>query len=200
MFLKLAPQIYLYRATDEQIVAGIGFLLCALGTPCIYYGTEQGFQGSGEGDSSVRESMFSLEDDRTNTLNISNPIYQRISKLATIRKNSPVLKFGRMYMRESSQDGRIFKLPVTSDCMLAFSRILYDEEMVIVYNSSLQQDDEEYIAVDNQLNPEGSVFRYRYGGEGKIHVLKNEGGNRHFIKIRLGPTQFVILTNQKIRS
>jgi glycosidase len=189
-----------YRATDEQIVAGIGFLLCALGTPCIYYGTEQGFQGSGEGDSSVRESMFSLEDDRTNTLNISNPIYQRISKLATIRKNSPVLKFGRMYMRESSQDGRIFKLPVTSDCMLAFSRILYDEEMVIVYNSSLQQDDEEYIAVDNQLNPEGSVFRYRYGGEGKIHVLKNEGGNRHFIKIRLGPTQFVILTNQKIRS
>jgi alpha-amylase len=189
-----------YRATEEQVVAGIGFLLCALGTPCIYYGTEQGFQGSGKGDSYVRESMFSLEDDCTNALSINNPIYRRISELAALRKKSPVLKFGRMYMRESSHDGRNFQLPVTSDCMLAFSRILYDEEMMIVYNSSLQHDDEEYIAVDNQLNPEGSVFRYRYGGEGKIHVLKNEGGIRHFIKIKLGPAQFVILTNQNIRS
>ena len=83
--------------------------------------------------------------------------------------------------------------------MLAFSRILYDEEMVIVYNSSLVHDDEEYIGVDSHLNPEGSVFRYLYGGKGKIHVLKNEDGTRHFVKIKLRPAQFVILTNQEIK-
>jgi hypothetical protein len=31
--------------------------LCALGMPCIYYGTEQGFSGSG-GDNQMREAMF----------------------------------------------------------------------------------------------------------------------------------------------
>ena len=34
-------------APDNQIIGAIGYLLCALGTPCIYYGTEQGFQGKG---------------------------------------------------------------------------------------------------------------------------------------------------------
>jgi len=187
-----------YNATESQVIAGVGFLLCALGTPCIYYGTEQGFQGAGEGDWSVREAMFSLNDLTTNALNKSNEIYQEISKLATLRKNSAVLKFGRMYMRESSPDGKIFQLPVSPESMLSFSRILYDEEMLIVYNDSLTQDDEEYIAVDRYLNPEGSVFRYCYGGRGKIHVLKNEGDSRHFLKIRLKPGQFVVLTNQNI--
>lgn len=79
--------------------------------------------------------------------------------------------------------------------MVAFSRILYDEEMLIVYNDSTTFEDEEYIVVDRHLNPEGSTFRYRYGEKGKLHVLKNEDGSRHFVKIRLKPNQFVILTN-----
>lgn len=184
--------------TETQIIAGIGFLLCALGTPCIYYGTEQGFQGSGEGDWYVRETMFSLNNTTLNALNKNNGIYREIAHLAAIRNKSAVLKFGRMYMRESSSDGKHFGLPVTHDAMIAFSRILYDEEMLVVYNDSLTLDDEEYISVDRNLNPEGSVFRYLYGGKGKIHVLKNEDDNRHFIKIELKPTQFVILTNEKI--
>ncbi|HEY0745041.1 MAG TPA: alpha-amylase family glycosyl hydrolase [Chryseosolibacter sp.] len=184
-------------ATEQQIIAGVGFLLCALGTPCIYYGTEQGFQGSGDGDWSVRECAFNPDDITTNVLNPDNLIYRQIALLAAIRKNSAVLKFGRMYMREVSHDGKSFQLPITQDCMLAFSRILYDEEILIVYNSSMQHDDEEYIGIDSHLNPEGATFRYLYGGKGKIHVLKNEDGTRHFIKIKLTPSQFVILTNQK---
>ncbi len=101
-------------------------------------------------------------------------------------------------MREFSHDGSTFQLPVTQDCMLAFSRILYDEEMLIVYNSSLVHDDEEYIGVDSHLNPDGAVFRYVYGRRGKIHVLKNEDGSRRFVKVNLKPSEFVILTNQTI--
>lgn len=44
-------------APDEQVIAAIGYLLCSLGTACIYYGTEQGFSGSG-GDNQMREAMF----------------------------------------------------------------------------------------------------------------------------------------------
>jgi glycosidase len=185
-----------YQANEAQIIAGMGFLLCALGTPCIYYGTEQGFQGSGDEDWGIREAMFSLEEPTVNALNKGNLIYKEIACLADIRKNNAVLKFGRMYMRESSSDGKTFHLPICHDCMIAFSRILYDEEMVIVYNDSLTNTDEEYINVDRHLNPEGSVFRYRYGAEGKVHVLKNEDGSRHFIKLTLKPAQFVILSNR----
>ena len=184
-----------HDATEAQIIAGMGFLLCALGTPCIYYGTEQGFQGCGDGDWAVREAMFSLEEPTINALNNRNFIYQEIARLADIRKNNAALKFGRMYMRESSHDGKTFQLPIRHDCMLAFSRILYDEEMVIVYNDSLSNTDVQYICVDRSLNTEGSVFRYCYGDKGKVHVLKNEDGSRHFIILSLKPAQLVILTN-----
>lgn len=186
------------NATEDQIIAGIGFLLCALGTPCIYYGTEQGFQGSGEGDWHVRESMFSLEDPAINALNKNNRIYREIARIAEIRKASATLRFGRMYMRESSHDGKTFAMPVRHDTMLAFSRVLYDEEIVVIYNDSLTQEDEEYICVDKHLNPMGTVFRYCYGGRGKIRVLQDQEGTRHFLKIKLSPTQFVILSNQTV--
>ena len=187
-----------HDASEDQIIAGIGFLLCALGTPCIYYGTEQGFHGAGREDWNVREAMFSPDDSTRNALNKESRIYQEIAKLATIRSENAVLKFGRMYMRESSHDGKNFNLPVFHDSMLAFSRILYDEEMLIIYNDSQTSDDEEYVCVDRHLNPDGSAFRFCYGDHGKIHVLKNEEGSRHFIKIRLKPCQFVILTNRNI--
>jgi glycosidase len=185
-----------HDATEAQIIAGMGFLLCALGTPCIYYGTEQGFQGSGEGDWNVREAMFNPDDTTSNTLNPENVIYREIALLAQIRKSYAALKFGRMYMRESSADGKTFTLPVSHDRMLSFSRILYDEEMLIVYNDSMVNNDEEYIVVDRHLNPEGAVFRFCYGDHGKVHVLKNEDGSRHFVRVNLKPCQFVILTNR----
>jgi len=44
-------------APEDQIIGGVGYLLCTLGMPCIYYGTEQGFQGAG-GDEDIREAMY----------------------------------------------------------------------------------------------------------------------------------------------
>src|SRR4051812_12189712 len=42
----------------RQAVLAIGYLLVNLGIPCIYYGTEQGFDGGGPTDIFVRECMF----------------------------------------------------------------------------------------------------------------------------------------------
>lgn len=184
------------QASENQIIAGIGFLLCALGTPCIYYGTEQGFDGAGPEDFNLREAMFDLDNTTKNALNKSCRIYHEIAILAGIRKASAVLKFGRMYMRKLSVDGSTFSLPTFEKCLLAFSRVLYDHEMVIAYNSSLTEPDEEYILVDPLLNPAGSIFVFIYGRTGSVHVLANEEGNRHFIKLRLEPAQFVVLSNR----
>jgi alpha-amylase len=45
-----------WQAPDEQVIGAIGHLLCSLGTACIYYATEQGFEGHG-GDNEIREAM-----------------------------------------------------------------------------------------------------------------------------------------------
>ena len=99
-------------------------------------------------------------------------------------------------MRKLSVEGKTFSLPTFEKCLLAFSRVLYDHEMVVAYNSSLTEQDEEYILVDPLLNPAGSVFVFVYGREGSVHVLANEQGNRHFIRLRLDPGQFAILSNK----
>ncbi|CAG5017863.1 Alpha-amylase [Dyadobacter sp. CECT 9275] len=184
------------ETSENQVIAGIGFLLCALGTPCIYYGTEQGFDGSGEKDFNVREAMFSLEDPKVNALNKSCRIYQQIAALARLRKENAALRFGRMYMRKLSVDGKNFMLPTFEKCLLAFSRVLYDEEIVVAYNSSQDEYDEEYIRVDPLLNPQGSSLNFIYGQHGSVNVLLNEEGNKHFIKLKLEPGQFVVLTNK----
>jgi len=184
-----------YNANQQQLIGGIGFLLCALGTPCIYYGTEQGLMGAGTSDSAVRESMFSIDSTEKNLLNTQNGIYQEIAKLARLRSDSAVLKFGRMYMRSSSKDGKYFNLPSTPGSMLAFSRILYDDEMIVVYNSSTTDGGECYVEVDKELNRTGDSFKFCYGGKGKVHVLANEEGTKHFIKITVKPCGFVVLTS-----
>ncbi len=183
------------NATAEQIIAGIGFLLCALGTPCIYYGTEQGFDGSGENDSCVREAMFNIEDETTNALNSSGNIYKGISKIADIRKQSEVLKFGHMHMRKTSSDGKRFHLPECEKCLLAFSRILFDKEIVVAFNSSTTEEKTEFVSVKQQSRLEGRSFKFIYGDTGKTEVHETDARDRQFIKLNLKPMQFVILSN-----
>ena len=189
-------------ATEEQIIAGIGFLLCALGTPCIYYGTEQGFDGSGENDSSIREAMFNLDDQVTNSLNRSSRIYQGISKIASIRKESSTLKFGHMHMRKVSSDGKYFHLPECEKCLIAFSRVLFNQEILVAFNSSTTEEKDEYVTVkrlsagkSGQPLAESSFFNFLYGNTGTVKVLENPDDSRHFIKLNLKPMQFVILSN-----
>jgi alpha-amylase len=183
-------------ATEEQIIAGIGFLLCALGTPCIYYGTEQGFEGSGDYDSRIREAMFSLEDKLSNSMNAKGRIYKSISEIAAIRKQSSVLKFGHMHMRKLSTDGTYFHLPECEKCLIAFSRVLFDQEVVVVFNSSPTEEREEYVTVKQQPTVKKSFYKFLFGDTGKVKVLENIDGSRHFVKLKLRPMQFVILSNQ----
>jgi alpha-amylase len=97
-------------ATDEQVIAAIGYLLCSLGTPCIYYGAEQGFSGQG-GDNSIREAMFDKGTPGRNLLNTDCAIYQELAKIARVMREMEPLRFGRMYFREISGDGIHFGFP-----------------------------------------------------------------------------------------
>ena len=186
-----------YEAEPAQIIAGIAFLLCALGTPCIYYGTEQGLDGCGSGDRYIRESLFNPNDKNTNLLNQESEIYRAIASIAQFRKESNVLRFGRMVMREISSDGVYFHLPECNKCTLAFSRILYNQEVVFIFNASNCDVKEEYILIDCQLNRGKKWLTCVYGTKSnvEIRVSENPANPVCFIKLHLRPMELVILKN-----
>jgi alpha-amylase len=109
-------------ATDDQVIGALGFLLCALGTPCIYYGTEQGFSGHGE-DNDMREAMFDKATGGQSLLNPQCRIYAEIAKIADVMRTQEPLRFGRMYYRQISGNGIDFGLPYGTTYTLAFSRM-----------------------------------------------------------------------------
>jgi glycosidase len=186
-----------YDAEPQQIIAGVAFLLCALGTPCIYYGTEQGLDGCGKDDRYVRECTFNPDDKNTNVLNPQSSIYEAISFIANFRKESNVLRFGRMFIREISTDGIHFKLPDYAQSTLAFSRILYDEEVVFVYNSSPGDVKQECIMLDSQINTTQKWMKPVYGYTSNVAIQHSEDPANPvcYIHLYLSPMQLVILKN-----
>jgi glycosidase len=177
-------------APDAQIVGAIGFLLCALGTPCIYYGTEQGFEGQG-GDNQIREAMFDTAVPNINLLNTQCNIYRSIAQIAQVARTTAQLRFGRMYYRQISGDGVNFGFPYGTSYTLAFSRLLWGSEVLIAYNVSNQARND-CVIVDASLNADGRPMSFVYGGVGNLIVQSAANGAR-FVRLPLGPYQFGIL-------
>lgn len=177
-------------ASDDQVIGAVGFLLCALGTPCIYYGTEQGLIGHG-GDNEIRESLFDTTPGGKSLLNTQCRIYQEISKIAKVMRDQQALRFGRMYYRQISGDQTTFGFPFGFTYTLALSRILYPQEVLIAYNVS-DQTRHDSIVVDATLHPPASSMDFLYGSSGTLPVQTTPAGTR-FVRLDLAPHQFVVL-------
>ena len=177
-------------APDDQVISIMGFVLCALGMPCIYYGTEQGFVGQG-GDNQMREAMFDNASPGTNLLNTDCSIYKGIAAIAAVMRSTEALRFGRMYYRQISDNGVDFGLPYGTTYTLAFSRILYPTEVLVAYNVSGSPRTDR-ILVDGDLHKNGDTMTFLYGGTGAVLVERAPNGTR-FVRLALGANQFVIL-------
>ncbi|HEY2845303.1 MAG TPA: alpha-amylase family glycosyl hydrolase [Bryobacteraceae bacterium] len=175
-------------ADDDQVIGAMGFLLCALGTACIYYGTEQGFSGQG-GDNAIREAMF--DKNGKNLFNTGCRIYQEIGKIAEVMRDNEPLRFGRMYYRQISGDGQNFGWPYGNNYTLAFSRLLYPREILVAYNVSGQARSDKVI-IDGTLHTDGSQMTFLYGQAGQTAVKTAPDGSR-FVTLTLSPHQFVVL-------
>jgi glycosidase len=177
-------------APDEQIIAAIGYLLCSLGTACIYYGTEQGFAGKGS-DNAMREAMFDKAVPGRNLLNPDCTIYREIAKIAQVMRTTEPLRFGRMYFRQISGDGLHFGFPYGTTYTLAFSRLLYGHEVLVAYNVS-DQSRSDSVIVDAALHKPGETMHFLYGKSGGVTVQSTPDGAL-YVQLDLGPRQFVIL-------
>lgn len=189
---------------DEQVIACMGYLLCSLGTPCIYYGTEQGFSGVG-GDADIREAMFSLSNNTDTRHNPDCSIYKEIARIARIMRAKEPLRFGRMYFREISGNGTDFGLPYGGRTYtLAFSRLLYGEEVLVAYNVS-DKPRNDFVLVDGDIHQNISSLRYLYrstiddiavSAAPPLPILSHPDpkNTSRFVQLNLAPREFVILT------
>ena len=180
---------------QEQAILAIGYLLTSLGVPCIYYGTEQGFDGGGDSDKYIRECMFGGKWGAFNTtghhfFNPGHPIYKEISQITAIRQKEPALRYGRQYFREISGNGLDFGYPIDGRCTLAYSRVLDDTEILIAMNlDSTPRND--FVTVDSNLTPSGKKV---------VNLLKPQSitpvvvtGQRHAVRTTLGPHEMALL-------
>lgn len=182
-----------------QAVLAIGYLLTSQGVPCIYYGTEQGFDGGGDHDSYVRECMFGGQWGAFDTtghhfFNPQHPIYQGIAKIAAIREREPALRYGRQYFREISGNGSDFGHPLGGQYTLAYSRILDSTEILVAMNLDTDPRND-FVAVDANLSPAGQkMVNLLVPGK---QVTVEERGQRHAVRIPLDGYEMAIFKWEK---
>ena len=179
---------------DPQIILGIAVLFGLQGIPCLYYGTEQGLHGRGSSDQFVREALWG----KPGTFDVNHPFYTAIRRLSEIRNTQPALRYGRLYFRPISGDGIVFGASPFAPGVLAFSRILNNQEVLIIANANTQNDFQGHVLIDMFINADGDKFRILNdsGGFAPKPVETRSGLEIHEIDggITTGPAKMVRLS------
>ena len=87
-------------AGKRLVLSALALNATTLGIPCIYYGTEQSFDGAGGDDRYIRESMFggAFGAFRTRDLHFfdeEGAVYRELAKILEIRAQKMILRRGR---------------------------------------------------------------------------------------------------------
>ncbi len=155
----------------------LGLNLLTAGIPCLYYGTEQGFDGADPrtgadtaySDVFLRECMFggpfgSLRSTGRHFFNEEHPVYQLISGLCELRRNHIALRRGRQYLRQVSASGAdhdfFYPQPVGGRLrwVIAWSRIFADREYLCAVNTDPGRSLTLWLTVDHSLHPPGTAM------------------------------------------
>ena len=138
-----------------------------------------------------------------------HPAYVRIAALANLRAEFPALRYGRQYLRQIAFLGRAFDFYGPGE-IVAWSRILDDEELLCVLNAHGIEARGADIIVDAWLNPTGSAFTvllntaqaanpedYQGGHPvGELCPVRRQEG-RAYVELRnVGPAEVIVLTNR----
>lgn len=161
-------------AGASQVVLNVLALnAMTLGIPCIYYGSEQCFDGRGGSDRYIRESMFGGEFGAFQTrgvhfFNEDNRVYQELAKVLEIRRKNIVLRRGRQYLRPISapNDGVSFSLPEMVGgqmrSVVPWSRLFSGQEVLLAINTDYDQPKTAWVTIDNELHQAGNILTCIY--------------------------------------
>ncbi|HLZ55279.1 MAG TPA: alpha-amylase family glycosyl hydrolase [Verrucomicrobiae bacterium] len=121
---------FLNSSTTNRLTVALVFLYTSRGVPCLYYGTEQAFNGAT--DPYDREDMFAGQFKDTgltgvDSFNMTHPLFQLVAKLNNFRRLYPAISLGSYTNRAQNSTGA---------GLFAYSRLLNTQEAFIVLNTA----------------------------------------------------------------
>ena len=141
----------------------------------------------------------------------NNPVYKRIAAAAALRKKYPALRSGRQYLRCTSFLNRPFDVYGSGE-IIAWSRILDDEELLCIMNTNGAEQRGADVIVDTNLSADGNgtmtvVFNtaqvaatQEFAGPhpvGAAVPVNKTADGRAFVRIQsIPPAEVIILANR----
>ncbi len=159
---------------EKVVVNVLALNALTLGIPCIYYGTEQSFDGEGDSDRYIREAMFGgpfgpFRSRNRHCFIEENPVYQETAKILNIRRARIALRRGRQYLREISGNGVDFSVPhmIGSEIrsVVPWSRIFDDQEILIAINTDCENPQTAWVTLDDQIHRAGDKLNCIYSSD-----------------------------------
>ncbi len=186
------------RPLKETTALGLALLFTLQGIPCVYYGTEQGLKGhktkAHQDDSLVREALWG----RRNPFNRGAPLCQAIAALSALRRDHPALRCGGQFFRPLSGDGVHFDLSRTPGGVLAYSRILERDEVLVAANTSLRDGFRGETVIDWDRSHTGRPWRVLWSNWAAAHDpgavgLRRAGRPLRVLPLSLRPGEVQVL-------
>jgi glycosidase len=192
------------------LAMAIGLNLTTTGIPCIYYGTEQGFNGADHrekeeaySDVFLRECMFggpfgSLQSTGRHFFNEEHQTYRFIQDLCSLRKKHIALRRGRQYLRQVEGSDGAFHVPQPVDgelrWVIAWSRIFADREYVCAINTDANQPLTLRVTVDYAINPPDTTMSCLFSTDSRQEgkQVRVEKCNGSAVNITVPPAGFVV--------
>jgi hypothetical protein len=85
-------------------------------------------------EQAVREALWG----KPNAFDNQSFFYTQVKAVAQLRQEQPALRFGRLYFRQVSGNGRDFGYSSGTGGLVAFSRVVSDVEVLVVANTNTQ--------------------------------------------------------------
>jgi glycosidase len=184
--------------------------LTTMGIPCIYYGTEQGFDSGGcpnGSDVALRENMFGgrfggLCTQGRHFFDEDGKLYRGLAALIDLRKKVLPLRRGRQVLHQISGDGATFGVPHRLGdrmrSLVCWSRLFIDQEVLVAFNTDEGQPVTAYSTVAPIFRVEGDQFQmlFWYAPEPVVpppsKLTVERTGGLLAVRMTLPPASFVI--------
>lgn len=187
----------------EFLIPALALNLTTLGIPCMYYGTEQGFDGGGDNDRFLRECMFggpfgSLQSAGRHFFDEHHPVYRAVTAIAHLVTQRIELRRGRQYLREISADGSSFGYPHRIGgqmrAVIPWSRLFDNRELVLAINTDADNPRTAWVTIDDSLHRVGDRLKCIFSTDSALveQTVNVEARNGKAVRITVPPVGFVV--------
>jgi glycosidase len=192
-------------APPSLMLAALALNATTLGIPCIYYGSEQLFDGAGGSDRYLRECMFggrfgAFRCKERHCFNEDQWVYREFAKVLKLRREHIALRRGRQYLRAISGNGVDYGLPHMIGgeirSVVPWSRLFDASEILLAINTDREQARTASVIVDRDLHAQGSTVRCLYSTTAdeieRAMRVEDRGDGARFVRLTVPAAGFVM--------